>query len=150
ADGKVVAREQYDDITGEWRLESLLNGRQMLMSVKSPLHGTHLDGFGRTADHVLVSLSGDTGQVFEEVSLVDRTVTPMGDAGGVTAEMRDANGLLLGFELRDEPGARLFDPHLQARFTGARKAFPGYQMVLTDYTDDLGRMIAFTDGGDDS
>jgi dipeptidyl aminopeptidase/acylaminoacyl peptidase len=149
-DGKVVAREEYDDLTGEWRLMSLLNGRQVLMTVKSPLHDTALEGLGRTPDTVLISKPGDGGQVFEEVSLADGSVTPLGDAEPVTGEVRDRSGLLLGFDLQGEPGGRFFDPVRQARFVGARKAFPGRHMRLGSHTDDLGRMIVFTDAGDDS
>ena len=50
----------------------------------------------------------------------------------------------------DEKASTLFEPALQAKLAGARKAFPGYIVHLISYSTDFSRMIVFTEGGDDS
>jgi dipeptidyl aminopeptidase/acylaminoacyl peptidase len=148
--GEIAARDEYDSEQGEWRLLSLAAGRHVLMSKKSPIHEIDVNGLGRTPDTALLSIPTEKGSEYEEVSLVDGAVAKLGDAETTTGTVRDSGGLLLGFETQDEPGAKLLDPTLQARFSGMRKAFKNYRVALLSHTDDLGRMVAFTDAGDDS
>lgn len=146
-DGQIAAKDEYDSQSGEWRLKA--HGR-IVMSMKTPLHSVSVLGLGRDPDSALISMPTDKGDVYEEVALDSGKVTDLGDAEASEGPMHDSKGLLIGFLMRDDPGARLFDPKLQARYNGMRKAFKGYHVEMLSSTDDFGHLIAETDGGDDS
>jgi acetyl esterase/lipase len=147
-DGAVVARSDYDEATGDWSFTA--KGRT-LMKQKSRLDEIGLDGFGRSTASALIEDDTGASPRYLEVAL---------NGGGQPIELyadfnvghliRAHNGLLLGAANGARTEARFEDPKLAARYLGARKAFPGYQFHLLDYTDELGRMIVRTEGGDDS
>jgi acetyl esterase/lipase len=148
ADGQVAARSDYDEESAEWTLRAA--GRT-LMKRKSDLHLVRLAGFGRSPDTVLVEDGeGPEAQYFE---------VPLA-GGGKPIELyadfpvghlvRSREAVLLGALNVERTEAKFDDPKLAARYDAARRAFPGYQFHLAAYTDDLNRMVARTDGGDDS
>jgi dienelactone hydrolase len=146
--GAVVARSDYDDATGDW---SFTAGGRTLMKQQSRFHEIDLDGFGRSTASALVDDNTGASPRYLEIAL-NGGVQPVELYADfdVANLIRARNGVLLGALNRERTEARFEDPKLAARYLGARKAFPGYQFHLLDYTDDLGRMIARTDGGDDS
>lgn len=148
ADGEVAARSDYDEKDATWTLRAA--GRT-LMKRTSRLHEIGLDGFGRTKTSILVEDNTGASTRYFEVAL---------DGAGEPVELysdfyvghllRAHNGVLLGALNLARTEAKFEDANLAARYEAARKAFPGYRFHLLDYTDDMGRMIARTDGGDDS
>ncbi len=146
-DGHVVASDQYDGDTGEWRL--LSDNGKVLMQRKTPISTASLEGFGRTRDHVLVEIMTDAGWIYEEVSLADGSTTDLGEAETSNGAYHDHSGLLIGLS-SNHGVAHFFDPKLQARYNGMSKFFSGYHVTVWGHTDDLGRMLVETDGGDDS
>jgi len=79
-----------------------------------------------------------------------------GPAGIDTSEMVSpvidpATHLWIGETLRnDEKETTFFAPALQARWKGARKAFPNNIAHLESWSTDFNKLIVFTEGGDDS
>jgi dipeptidyl aminopeptidase/acylaminoacyl peptidase len=148
--GDVVARTDYSSDTGDWRLVSMEKPSRVLIHTKSPLRDINVTGLGRTPDTVVVSRGLEDGtSVLEEGSLV-KAGDPVRIGDETTAgEYRDSNGLLIGLAKHDG-SATFYDPKLDARFRGARKAFPGLHAELVSYSDDFGTMIFHTDAGDDS
>lgn len=148
-DGQVAARTEYLTSTGDWGLYGP-EGATRLMSRRSTEYVPYLSGFGRSFDTALVMDDTETGRVALEVPLsgggAPERLVPDLDVSGA---LRNAEGLLIGFGTRQQR-LHFLDARMQARWTGAARAFPGYAPKLVAYTDDLGVMIVFTDGGDDS
>ena len=150
-DGSVAAYSEYDKKTGQWRLFAGDNRDKQLYQRLAPLGGTTLTGFGRSMGSALISYQTDDEDVLDEVSLSDGTHTTLLEDVNTGQLLRDpVSRLLLGAHTANKQGAVFFEPLLQARYDGARKAFPGYQMELVSFTHNLERMIVKTDGGDDS
>jgi dipeptidyl aminopeptidase/acylaminoacyl peptidase len=150
-DGSIAARSEYNRETGRWRLVTGDFGGRELMDLKSPFDDIDLKGLGRTPDTVLVVDATGEQTVTEEQPLDGGAATPLFADKQLRGYIYAGKSrLLLGATVEGPEGAVLFDPHLQARLRGARKALAGYQIQLVSYTDDFGRMILHTDGGDDS
>lgn len=148
ADGSILARSEYLSSNGDWDLIAG-EGRTRLMSGQSTEEVPFLSGFGRTLDTALVMEDTDNGRVAMEIPLTPGSAPEkLGVGLDIAGSLRDSNQLLIGFTSRDNR-LRFFDEKLQARWNGAARAFPGYTLSLVDYTDDLGVMIVFTEGGDD-
>lgn len=67
--GEVVARLFYDDRSGDWRLRRTKPGGADLASGRSPTERVSVQGFGRTAQSVLIHIGGADHDVFEEAPL---------------------------------------------------------------------------------
>ncbi len=149
-DGKVAARTVRDSRTGEWKL---LVGEtdQVILARRARLGEIWLGGFGRSFDTVLVGEEREDGEHYTEIAIDgSRPPQPIGEGVNMEGTIRSDAGLLIGLRTWDGERAQYFDPRLQARWRGARKAFPGYETALLDATADLGAMIVRTDAGDDS
>lgn len=149
-DGKVAARTVRDSRTGEWKL---LVGEtdQVILARRARLGEIWLGGFGRSFDTVLVGEEREDGEHYTEIAIDgSRPPQPIGEGVNMEGTIRSDAGLLIGLRTWDGERAQYFDPRLQARWKGARKAFPGYETALLDATADLGSMIVRTDAGDDS
>jgi dipeptidyl aminopeptidase/acylaminoacyl peptidase len=151
AEGAVAAHDEYDEPTGRWRLRTGGWQGPVLIERKSPTDDVSLDGFGRSPGTVLVTDSTGDRSTVEEVQLKDGKAEELFSDIGVDDYLRDpVSHLLIGAQTTDEPGAYFFDPKLQARYLGARKAFKDLKMTLVSYSRDLGRMIVETEGTGDS
>jgi acetyl esterase/lipase len=149
--GAVAVREEYDSARGEWRVIVGDRGGRTLIASKS--HSTSLAGLGRKPGTVLIRTEDeDDGAVrLSEVSLTgDGAAQPVGDGLTLKSSFRNSSGLLIGLVSREAPGVTFFDPQLNARWKGAEKAMAGYEVRLASHTDDLQKMVIFTDGGDDA
>jgi dipeptidyl aminopeptidase/acylaminoacyl peptidase len=150
-DGTVLAHSDYRSDDGRWRLYAGARHSKLLMEVKDPLETMALVSEGRTPDSVLLIDERSARDRMVELSLSDGSHHDLlGDLNVDDIVKAPATGFLQGFRTYEPPHAFLFDPALEARYVGAAKAFPGYQVRLVSATADFGRMILKTDGGDDS
>jgi dipeptidyl aminopeptidase/acylaminoacyl peptidase len=156
--GEVVARSFYNEKNGGWRVLAGKEGDQVLAAGQNDFGGTSKLNFGRTADTVLVDApngaTDDTrgGYSFRELS-VGSGAGPAGiDTSGMDEPMIDpTTHLWIGERLRnDDQETTFFAPALQARWKGARKAFPNNIVHLKSWSTDFNKLIVFTEGGDDS
>ena len=152
AAGAVPVRSEFDTKAGKWRLYLNARGGSEVTMKSAPLGGVGLRGLGRTAGTaVTYDATGDVDR-FEEWSLqAPGEATELFADDPVTELLFDpVSKLLIGAMTNNDAGAVLFDPKSQARLSAARRAFPKQQVKLISFTRDFGRMILFTDGGDDS
>ena len=111
----------------------------------------YLIGKGRSAGTALIADSEGDEDTLIELSVSDNRQEQLCDDMYADNYAEDPDtGDILGCLSKDAPQALLFDSKLQARFNGARKAFPGHQMHLVSFSRNMDRLIVFTDGGDDS
>jgi dienelactone hydrolase len=150
--GDIIARTEYFEQSGSWKLYTRGFGGQLLASGSDKSGPPSLMGLDQAGGGVLVDVQTEDGVATEDFPL----------AGGAPKQVISAQSpdvpltspstkLWIGtFTDGDEPTENLLDPVAEARVKGARKAFPGYRVRLTSWSDDFSRMIVFTDGGDDS
>jgi dipeptidyl aminopeptidase/acylaminoacyl peptidase len=148
--GVVLARAEYNQSTHEWRVLAGPGGGQVLLSGKDAFGGVELR-LGRTPDTILVGHNSPEGGVYTEVSL---SGAPPRDVPGsqtiaeiLTNHRQGWIGLVREGDLRQ---VELLDPATDARVKDVRHAFPGLRTHIESWNDGLTRLIAFTDGGDDS
>ncbi len=150
-DGNVLAHSEYDQKAGIWRLYAGEEHEKLLLEQQTAFREIELLGLGRTPNTVWIKNSKTGGDIIEEVSVSDgKSETLLNDVA-TNGYLADPDSrLAIGVTTLQEPRAELFDPKLQARLKGTRKAFPGLQMQLVSYSRNLDRLIVKTDGGDDS
>ncbi|MDB6062896.1 MAG: family peptidase, partial [Verrucomicrobiaceae bacterium] len=150
ADGNVLAHSQYDADAGVWRLFAGTDRSKPLLERKSRFDDINLLGRGRTADTVWIA-DHSSNSLIEEVSIPDgKRETVFGDVRFDRYLTDPDSGLAIGAITNAESGASLFEPKLQARIKGTRKAFPDSRMQLISYSRNMDRLIVKTDAGDDS
>jgi dipeptidyl aminopeptidase/acylaminoacyl peptidase len=149
-DGRVVAHSEFTSRTGQWRLFADDKAQRLLLETNSPLESIAVAGLGRTPGAVLVDDQRSKPERYLEYPFAGGDPTSLFEGEDIQQFYHDPRtGLLLG--ARASGGkVILFDPVMAARWKGAQKAFPGYQVRLNSFTPDMSRMIVFTDGGDDS
>ncbi len=156
-DGKVLAYSIHNYSrgtgSGEWRLYRGESSGDPLLerSTKSGRGHIWLLGPGRTPNTVIISDDTSGISLVEEVSLAEgRRETLLADMWPLAILSDPVTRLAIGAKIPDEPGAKFFDDRLQARFMGARKAFPGLLVELESFSRNLDRLVVRTSGGDDS
>jgi dipeptidyl aminopeptidase/acylaminoacyl peptidase len=150
-DGGVIAHSEYDGKSGEWRLSAGTRSTEPLIRKVSPTNDIELAGAGRGSGTVLVVDHSGNADVIEEVNLGDGKTLPLFESHALRGFRFDPlSHLLIGASTLEEPGELFFERLSQARFDAARKAFPGLQVHLESYSENLQRMIVLTDGGGDA
>jgi dienelactone hydrolase len=151
ADGKLVARAAYLRGSGTWKMYVGDNVTPSL-SREDKFNRSSLIGIGRTPGTVLIS-----PVEAEDGDYIELATTP----GAQPQTLPIPNHLrrlwfdrqthqLIGFTSGvDHREVTMFDPKSQARIRGAIKAFPNYRATVQSWSDDFGRMIVLTEGGDD-
>lgn len=152
--GKIVARDDYDQKTGERRIYADAAEQQLFTRFSDPTGDHGIVAQGRTPASVLVhQRSRETNNWTELEYQGGSGRDPVDPFNGevVRAELTDSRGLLMGGVTNsDAPKTILFDPALQAKFDRASRAFKGEQAFLASATDNLDRMIVYTEGEGDS
>jgi dipeptidyl aminopeptidase/acylaminoacyl peptidase len=152
-DGEVAARATLDQSTGDWRVMSgPVLGRE-LAAGHTTIGAPGRLSWGRARDLVLIDRPDSAGGgVLQELSLSGAPPTDVADEWTVSETLFDpASDLFIGYVSEgDERRGTLFSAAAQARLSGARKAFPGYQTHLESWSAGFDRIVVFTDGGDDS
>ena len=149
--GQVISRTEFDSRNGDWRLFAGDFGGHALDTRRTPLYEIALAGMGRTPGTVMVA--DDTGPALRylEYGLDGPGKGVELFAGEPVSHLLidPQTRLLIGAQRRDG-SAVLFDPVMQKKFDGARKAFPGKQVWVVSYSNNLDRMVLQVDGDDDS
>jgi len=152
ASGKVLAHEEYERGAGIWRLYAGESHERLLLEiVPAAVDLPELMGRGRTAGTVLVHDPGSPEDAMFEVDVRSGTRQQLLSGAGSRRRFRDPDsGLLLGFDTGDADYPQVFTAALRARLKGVDKAFPGLQVRIDSFSRSFDRLVAFTDGGDDS
>ena len=151
ADGVVAARSLYNQKSGQWRMFAGAGFGRPIRDVKAPIPDIAMLGLGRTADSVLVLDNTGGRSRMEEVSLADGSGKPLWTTSLVTdVDFDNDTHLLIGARTDEEPGGSYFDPKLQARYLGARKAFPKLRVTLESYGRNFDWLITRSEGNKDS
>lgn len=142
SDGQIVARDDYDQKSGERRIYADA-GEQLLLTRFSDPTGDHgVQAQGRTRGSVLVHQRAGQTNDWTKVEY------PRGGGDAVDPfagqemrfELTDSHGLLMGGVTNSEqPKTVLFDPSLQGKWDRAARAFKGEQSYLAGATDNLER-----------
>lgn len=147
ASGKVLAHEEYDRGAGIWRLYAGEGRERPLREIPAAVDLPQLTGRGRAPGTVLVYAD----DAISEIDLRSGTWQPLLSEAGDSRSLRDPlSGLLLGFDTDDPDYPQVFTPALRARLKGIEKAFPRLQVHVASFSRSFERLVAFTDGGDDS
>jgi dipeptidyl aminopeptidase/acylaminoacyl peptidase len=142
--GAVIAYSEYDGKSGVWSLYAGAGGAALFTS-REPTHDIALAGAGRTSGTAIVDTGTD-----EEWSPATKAHTHLPVDGGIGGFIHDpASGYLVGIVLEgDRRDQMFFDPALQAKLSGLRKAL-GASASLVSWSSNGKQVIALTDGGSD-
>ena len=150
-DGAVLAHSTYDQVKGIWRLYAGADNDKLLLEKSAPFGDIDLVGRGRTPHTVLVSDDSSGAEATREISVPDGKASTLFTDVNIDGYLDDPDtGQAIGATTLEEPRAVFFDPKLEARIKGTRKAFPGLQMHLVSFSRNLDRLVVKTDGGNDS
>ncbi len=153
-DGQIVARLEGNR-KGDWRVMAGQDGLA-ITGGHSKYSGAAILGFGRTTSTILIE------EPVTETAFTDKIEEwPLTPGGKPTAQtlpndekwlVHDGHtGVLIGEQVEgDTPSYTFFDPLIAARFNGAKAAFQGVTVRLVSASQGLGRMVVYTEGGDDS
>ncbi|HKY91298.1 MAG TPA: prolyl oligopeptidase family serine peptidase [Nevskiaceae bacterium] len=156
ADGAVLANARYDVKRKEWTLYAGSRQGRLVASDSDPYHEDAVVGAGRTPHTALYVTTDDEGSAhYYEATVDDVPRAPV----ELFADVDELDGLIWRKDTRllagfvrggDVPQPVLFDPNLQKRIDGTRKAFPGLRVRFESWTDDFDHMIVHTEGPQDS
>jgi dipeptidyl aminopeptidase/acylaminoacyl peptidase len=148
--GQVLAHWEYDQSSQEWRVLAGLGGGQVLLSGKDRFGGLDL-ALGRTPETILVGRDTDHGDLWTEVSLTGGAPKDIADSGTIAEVLTNPwKGWIGVVREGDLPQVELLAPDADARIKNVRHAFPGLRTHIKSWNEDASRIIAFTEGGDDS
>jgi dipeptidyl aminopeptidase/acylaminoacyl peptidase len=150
--GVIAAHNRYDEYTRSWNLYAGDTGTQAIVTRKSPLWTVGTEGEGRTPGTLVVTDVQDQKRTWDEYPLTPGAApTPLFVGQDVVGLIKDpVDYRLLGGELEGDKGAVFFDPKLQHRYDAVRKAFPGLRTEVVSFSSGMDRIVAKTEGGDDS
>jgi dipeptidyl aminopeptidase/acylaminoacyl peptidase len=157
--GEVIARSYYDERDGAWEVLAGRDDDRVLAAGQNELGETGRLHLGRSADRILVDLptgdktsDRDGGYLYREIPLSGGPEQPVPNAETMLGALFDSTSHLMIGEIQrdDEREPLLFSAPLEARWRGARKAFPNNLVHLVSWSGDFSRLIVFTEGGDDS
>ncbi|QOJ30989.1 MAG: S9 family peptidase [Gammaproteobacteria bacterium] len=149
--GRIVAHAEYIREASLWRLYAGEDRERLLLELPAAVEVPQLAGRGRTADTVLVYDPRSTGDAIVEVDIrsgARQDILP--EAGDRRSFRSPDSGLLLGFDTDDADYPAVFLPELRARLKATARAFPRLRTCVTSFSRSFDRLVAFTDGGDDS
>ncbi len=150
--GDVVARA-YSDNSGNWKIVRGAYGGAVLASGNNPYGGVTLEGFGRTPDTLLVSIPKPAhARIEAEIPLKGGAAVEVPNDEEIDEPYFDRQThTWIGYVgFGDNPETKMFDPRIEARIRGTRKAFPNQTVGFESWSDDFSRIVVFTTGGGDS
>jgi dipeptidyl aminopeptidase/acylaminoacyl peptidase len=148
AAGELVALRDFYSWNGNWRIMD--RNAKTLVSGTNPQGGIGLISLGRTPE-TIVYLDEDetTGQEhWYELPLAGGTAVELLANEEVLAIHTDRRSRrLIGFVRDgDVPSDQFFDPRLNKIMTATRRAFPGLNVRLVEWSDSFERLLVRTDG----
>ena len=148
-DGKVLAREEYDDDNGRWRLLMREgSGWREVMAATARLDRPSLIGFGRDGRSLLVGRLEGGERRWVEVSPDGTLSAPIDKGRRLTGVLYDDNiGRLLGVSYND--GGRdyeIYDAKLAAAWRSVKRGFPGQLLSLSSWSTDFSKLVVFAEG----
>jgi dipeptidyl aminopeptidase/acylaminoacyl peptidase len=153
ADGRVIARSQWEARKGDWRLLAL-DGRgwKEIYAVTEKLDTPSLLGLGRSPGTVLLSIQGKEDEEYYEVSLADGSRQRL-DFGGrrpVGLVRQPGTGRLMGVTFLDDAFEYQFlDPALERAWRGVEAGFKGRQVTPVSWSADFQKVVVQTEGKGD-
>jgi dipeptidyl aminopeptidase/acylaminoacyl peptidase len=150
-DGGIIGHSEYLDQSKEWRLYAGEHDERLLTKRDSPTREVQLLSQGRTDGTLLIWDQTPDVDSIDEISLSNSHATRLFADQIVTELVNDVKtGLLIGALTANSPGAVFFDPALQDRYDSVRNAFPGSQIRLVSFSDNLNKIVVKTEGPRDS
>jgi len=162
ASGEVIALARYVERTGRWSL-MLPRGRgfREAWSVDAPVDTPVLHGLGRTPRTIVISADrpdlaaedadAETPDVLFEVDVDtgEWTRLPFEHHPRLLIPHPETR-LLIGAQRIEEDGVRyeFIEPTAARRWRSIERAFPGKTPVLSSWSDDLKKILVFTDTGE--
>jgi dipeptidyl aminopeptidase/acylaminoacyl peptidase len=149
-DGRIIAHSDYNQKSGLWRV---FGGDHdaLLFEKTTPTDDIALLGLGRTPGSIVLVDDSGADDVIEEIDTTNAKATVLFETNSIRQFIFDpVSRLLLGAITLDEKGSSFFDPRIQAKVDGMRKAFPGRNVRLESFGEQLDKMIVETDGAADS
>jgi dipeptidyl aminopeptidase/acylaminoacyl peptidase len=152
--GQIVARMESNRL-GDWKVLAGQDGLA-ITSGHSKYSGAGILGFGQTQGTILIE------EPVTDTAFTDRIEEwPLAPGGKPMVQTLPKDplwlhhdrvtGVLIGQQIEgDSPNFSFFVPVLAARFNGAKNAFSGVNVRLVSASEGFGRMVIYTDGGDDS
>jgi dipeptidyl aminopeptidase/acylaminoacyl peptidase len=149
--GVIVARATYDSKRGDWAVKTGERGGVVLDSGNDPFGGAAMS-LGRTRNELVIRRPSPSGEYDETVPLTGGTPAPVPDDDKIDGLAHDPRtGLWDGYSSFDDvPVLKMFDPAIDAKIRGTRKAFPDQSVRFVSWADDFNRIVVFTSGGDDA
>lgn len=152
ARGRVVVSLATNIDTGNWRLQNLIDRRDLAKGVDRQGR-VGLVSLGQTSDTVVLSTSaGEASERWSEIDLKTGASTELLPNLAVTRVITDpATRLMIGYEVdSDNPDTRFFDKALAARMRGTVKAFPGQRVTFIAADAKFDNLIVLTEGPTDA
>jgi dipeptidyl aminopeptidase/acylaminoacyl peptidase len=152
AAGEVVAEEDYDEQKEHWTLKVRRDGRlKEAASGHEAINVPSILGFGPNGDTLLVEVVENENFVWKQLSLQDGSMSgPMAEGKKLTLPIEDHRTYrMIGGVLADDARLMFFDPTMQQRWDGVRRAFEGERVNLVSWSDDFKKMIVLVDGDRD-
>ncbi|HEY1427297.1 MAG TPA: prolyl oligopeptidase family serine peptidase [Caulobacteraceae bacterium] len=153
ASGDVTARLIYDERNSHWTLQSMKGGKT-LSEGEAGFDGVGLWGFGRDAQSAAFVTRAPDGfyTLFEAPLAGGAPPTALSQGQEVLGEWTDpVDGRLIGYRWADDTWHDvMFDPEAQARVDAVHAAFPKKLVRIVSASRDFSRVVAYTDGGDES
>lgn len=152
--GEMRARVRYDG--DEWELQARRGGFwRTVWRTDARIDTPSLAGFGQTADEVV--LSGEIAgrpEGYYSVNLQSGEISALPFEGRVTGLVHHPRSrLLIGARIEGEDERtiwRFVDPAAERTWRSVDAAFPGKQVTLQSWSDDLRQIIVFSQGAGDS
>ena len=152
AAGEVIAEQDYDQRSQEWKLRIRRDGHlHDAMSGRDPIDSPRVLGFGPTGDTVLMQAVENEEPVWRLLSLKDGTLgAPMAERRELSTPIADRSTRLIGgLHIVDDSRYVFFDPLMQARWDAVTRAFEGEHVRLVSAANGFTKFVVRVDGQKD-
>ena len=146
--GTAIVRGDYDDNLQKWSIYGAAPTHQLISEIHDPLNDHSLGGLGHSPGTVEVWYNQP-----QEMSLTDGKLTdlPVKAPQNIAAILHNPlTGIAVGVRyIGDTPSFQFFDPVVEARYEGLRKAL-GATLDVVSWSADFHRIVVETQGRGDS
>ncbi|MBC6982930.1 S9 family peptidase [Caulobacter sp. 17J80-11] len=154
--GQVVAKEEYYEDEGRWRLMARegTNWKELYVDEDARIDTPSLLGAGRKPGTVLMAVPEKTANVIYEVTLATgaRTKLSFGDLGEGVPFHDGRTGRLLGFTFTGETDTEVvfLDDALAKSWASIRAGFKNSRVSIQSWTPDFKKWVIETEGPNDA